>query len=436
MTVTLPPTEALIDHAQSLDCIHCGLCLHTCPTYQLTGSEAASPRGRVHLMRAEAEGRIDVDAAFEESIDSCLLCLRCESVCPAGVQFESMVEVCRDKLNQRRPKPWLVRLARRIGFGIVLQKRWALRLAAGGLALAQALRVTRIIARFGGAQGQSLHELPPVPPRKERRLLPATLPPQGPALAEVWFMQGCVMPELFGRVNRASTRVLNAVQVTCHCNPSHTCCGALHAHNGDLEGARKLAKATIESSEQLCGSHSDSGASPLPVIVNSAGCGAHMKEYARLFEADSPWHGRAQSFSKRVLDFTEYMAEPDRLDLLRPLLSRPSLGPVAFDDPCHLCHGQGIRSAPRKLLEAVPGLHRVDLEDPESCCGSAGIHSMLRPEESAAQLTTKLKDFEQAGASALVTANPGCHLQWMVGLRQSNHPVPVLHIAEVLDDAL
>jgi glycolate oxidase iron-sulfur subunit len=221
--------------------------------------------------------------------------------------------------------------------------------------------------------------------------------------------------------------VLAASGVHCRTRAEHTCCGALHAHNGDLAGARDLARSTIvafESSENI------------PIVVNSAGCGSHMKEYPRLFTEDPEWLERAQAFSSRVVDFTEFLATPERLDPLKSRLGRSRSGTLAFDDPCHLCHGQGVRSAPRTLLAAIPGVDIVELEDPEACCGSAGIHSMLRPEDSSALLADKLRDLEHSGAQTLVTANPGCHMQWTGGLTQAKSDKQVRHIAEVLAEAL
>ena len=418
---------ALIDHAQSLDCIHCGLCLHTCPTYQLTGNESVSPRGRIHLMRAEAEGRIQAGPDFEEAMDSCLLCLRCESVCPAGVRFESMMESCRDGLNALRPKGWFVRLVRRVGFGSILPSRRGIRLALGALKLAQILGLTRLAALFLGARGRALAALPPVPPRAERAPLDLAPPSSGSETQEAWLMEGCIMPGLFGRVNRASATVLSAAGVSCRTHPEHTCCGALHAHNGDLAGARELARVTIAAFES---------AADLPVVINSAGCGSHMKEYARLLAEEPEWHERAHAFSARVVDFSEFLATPERLDPLKSQLGPIGSQPLAYDDPCHLCHGQGVRSAPRALLAAIPGANMVELEDPEACCGSAGIHSMLRPAAASALLAERLQDLERSGAQVLVTANPGCHMQWAGGLAQMGSSTQVRHIAEVLERSL
>lgn len=435
MTTTRPAlgagADGLVDYAKSLDCIHCGLCLRTCPTYGITGSEASSPRGRIHQMRAVAEGRLEADEEFAGEMDFCLVCRHCESACPAGVEFGAMMEFTRDQLMTRGKQPAHVRLARWAGFGVTLRRRWALGLASFGLRCAQTLRLTNLAGRLFGARGRALAALPKVPPLRERRPLPASIPAQGEQVAEAAMLTGCVMPEWLGRVNRSTANVLARTGTRVATAPAHVCCGALHAHNGDLEGARELARGTIEAFDKL----TSAAGAPLPVVVNSAGCGAHMREYGRLLAEDPAWAARAEAFGARVRDFSEYLTEivpPARLqDALAG--GAQDLGRVAYDDPCHLCHGQQIRTPPRELLDAVPGLERVELDEPEACCGSAGIYSLLRPADSLAVFAGKLEDLERSGADTLVTANPGCQLQWESGLRSAASPVRVLHLAELLD---
>ena len=421
----LSTRDGLVDYARSLDCIHCGLCLHTCPTYQSSGREASSPRGRIHLMRSVAEGVLAPDGAFGEEMDYCLVCRHCESVCPAGVQFGAMMEHTRDRLTREAPPPLSTRLVRWFGFRKLLPSRRLLRLAASGLRLAQQVGLVRLWARLFGPV--SLAHQPTVPPPSERRPLPCMTPAEGTVRGSVSMLAGCVMPELFGRVNEATLRVLAASGVEVHVPTAHVCCGALQAHNGDLEGSRQLARATIAAFEETGG----------PVVVNSAGCGSHLKELGRILADDPTWSERARAFSARVTDLSEYLARPEALERLTPLLGAPEgIGRVAWDDPCHLCHGQQVRSAPRALLDAVPGLFQCSLEDPEACCGSAGIYSMLRPQDSAVVLDRKLDDVAQSGAQVLVTGNPGCHLQLATGVAARKLPVEVLHLAEVLDRSL
>lgn len=431
--------QALVDYAKSLDCIHCGLCLSSCPTYRLTGREASSPRGRIHLMRSVAEERIEADASYAEELDFCLVCRNCESVCPAGVRFGEMMEQARDGIEGSRPRFLPVRLARWIGFRVVLPKRWALRLAIGALSLGQATGVLGLIAPLLGRRGQALNQLPRVPRRSERGPLPSLVPADRRALPSdesprvAVLFEGCVMPELYGRVNRACAATLTKLGEDVRCPVDRApCCGALHAHNGDLEGSRDQARRVIDS----YGVHHPEA----PIVVNSAGCGAHMKDFGRLLEDDPAYAGRARSFADRVVDFSEHAAP--RLEGKRAFAgtvgaagTRGAAPKVTWDDPCHLCHGQGIRKEPRDLLARLDGIETVPLERSESCCGSAGIYSVLRPGDSQAVFAEKLEAFRRSGADVLVTANPGCQLQWESGLRSAGIPARVMHIGELLGDA-
>jgi glycolate oxidase iron-sulfur subunit len=422
--------ESLVDHARALDCIHCGLCLTTCPTYQLTGSETSSPRGRIHLMRAVAEGRAEPDATFEDEMNFCLVCRHCESVCPAGVEFGAMMEFSRGALLERRPPGPLARLARWVGFRGILVRRAGLRLAAVGLRTVQLLRLDALVSPLLGLRGQIFRNLPRVPSARERRPLPPVTAAEGPARGTVLVLDGCVMPELFGRVNRAMTDVLAATGREVRSVPKHVCCGALHAHNGELDQAEDLARSTIAQFNEV-----DDTA---PVVIDSAGCGAHMKEYGRLLANDPEWRERASAFAARVVDLTEELATPEATARLRERLGdgHGIDGPVTWDDPCHLCHGQGVREQPRQLLDLVPGLERVEMTGADSCCGSAGIYTVLRPEDSLDVLDPKLESLESTGAKTLVTANPGCHQQWQIGVGKSGKGVEILHLAEVLERAL
>ena len=409
--------QTLIDYTRSLDCIHCGLCLRTCPTYQLTGAEPSSPRGRIHLMRAVAEGDIEPDASFAEEMDFCLLCRHCESVCPSGVEFGALMEHTRSGLA---PKTALGRLAGKIGFNL-LTSRPKLRLAAGSLRLLQRTGLARLFGALLGERGSALTKLPPIPPASSRRLLPEENPAEG--AAPVAFLEGCVMPELLGDVNRATVRTLNACGHSVSVPKSQpTCCGSLHAHNGELEQARTLAKETILAFEET---------GEVPVVTNSAGCGSHMKEYPNLFADEPAWLERAVRFSERVRDLSEVLS-PAAQPKADPARVRT---PITYDDPCHLCHGQGVRDEPRDLLDAT-GLERVDLSESESCCGSAGIYSALRPKDAERILEGKLEALRASGARTLVTANPGCQLQWQAGVREAGLDVEVLHLAELLERAL
>lgn len=422
--------EDLVDYAKSLDCIHCGLCLRTCPTYQLTGAEPSSPRGRIYLMRAVAEGKVDArDAAYREEIDFCLVCRHCESVCPAGVRFGEMMETARTGLEASSPRPLPVRIARYVGFELVLRSRMWMSAAAGALRMAQVTGLARLVAPLLGDRGRSLAAQPTVPPRRERRALAGVTAAAGEKRGRVAVLEGCVMRELYGRVNRATVAVLSELGFESHVAARHVCCGALHAHNGRLEGARELARSTIQQLESLAGH----GEPPLDVIVNSAGCGAHMKGYGHLLADDPEWAERAARFSSRVRDFSEFVAANAPAGWKAQL---PGSETLAYDDPCHLCHGQQVRAQPRSLLDLVAGARRVELPDAESCCGSAGIYSFARPSDSQAVFARKLASLDACGADVLVTANPGCQIQWETGLRRAGRRARVAHLAEILAAAL
>ncbi|HUR28808.1 MAG TPA: heterodisulfide reductase-related iron-sulfur binding cluster [Planctomycetota bacterium] len=421
--------KELVDYAHTLDCIHCGLCLRTCPTYQLTGNESSSPRGRIALMRAVAEDRLDArEPEYGEELDFCLVCRHCESVCPAGVRFGEMMEHARSQITRAVERPFSVRFVRWAGFSRGLRSRFLLARAHGALRLAQESGMLAPLANLLGTRGAALASLPSVPPARERELLPLFTPAQGTRRGVVSMLEGCVMPELFGRVNRATARVLATLGFDVRTTRAMVCCGALHAHNGELEGARELARTMIAAFEAT----DAKGEPATPIVVNSAGCGAHMKELGRLLEGDAAWSERARRFAERVVDFSEFVAPRLAPELALRLPPRR----IAYDDPCHLCHGQKIRREPRAILDRIAGLERVEMPGSESCCGSAGIYSILRPDDARAVLAPKLAEFAATGADTLVTANPGCQLQWRMGLDRAQSSASVVHVAELLDAAL
>jgi glycolate oxidase iron-sulfur subunit len=404
--------RTIVDYAKSLDCVHCGLCLNTCPTYRLTGREPSSPRGRIHLMRSLAEGEIEADADFVEEMEFCLLCRHCESVCPSGVKFGAMMEHTRAGIAPLQRYSWRERIARRIGFGLLLRQRGALALA---------VSFARVFARSR------------LPSKTERAYLPTLTPAEGERNTTVLLLEGCVMPELLGHVNRATAAVLARAGCEVRAAPQLFCCGSLHAHSGEAQGARALARRTIEASEAL----RDERGELLTLVTNSAGCGAHLKELAQLFEPGASWHARAAALSARTLDLSQLLAREPQLARLaarmRPSPELAALAPIAWDDPCHLCHGQGVRKEPRALLALLPGIARVELDGAEDCCGSAGAWSLTHAADSRALLERRIEALRASGARTLVTSNPGCQLQWDAGVHAAQLPVRVMHLAEVLE---
>lgn len=424
-----------IDYAKSLDCVHCGLCLNSCPTYRISGAEPSSPRGRIHLMRSMAEGALEPDARVKEELDYCLLCRNCESVCPSGVEFGQLMEGARDGAERAFPRSGFARMAREIGFGLLLRSRTALRAASALGRVAQRTGALELASKFAGPAARALADAPRIPPASERRRPAAFTPAMGERLGAVAFLEGCVMTELYARVNEAAIRSLAAAGFDVHVPLRHMCCGSLHAHNGELAGARELARETIGLFDALV----DENGSPLPVVVDSAGCGSHMKEYGHLLAGDLAWNRRAAAFSLRVHDWTEWMVREPARERVRKALAQDADARRAvkatWDDPCHLCHGQGVRTQPRELIGWL-GVEHVPLRDAESCCGSAGIYSLARPEDAQAVLAPKLEALAETGAGLLLVANPGCHMQWEGGVKRSGQGVRVMHIAEAVDRAL
>jgi glycolate oxidase iron-sulfur subunit len=429
----------LVDYVRSLDCIHCGLCLNTCPTYRLTGVESSSPRGRIHLMRSLAEGAIEADAAYADELDFCLLCRHCETVCPSGVQFGTLMEHARGALEPTRERTAIGRLARRVGFDLLLRDRAALRAAATVGRAAQATGLVRFAARVGGRAARGLRDAPTIPRARDRARLPTFTPALGVRRGAVALLEGCVMPELLGATNRATVRVLAACGYDVHVARRHVCCGSLHAHNGEVAGASALAVETIDAFGALV----DEDGRPLPLVVNSAGCGSHLKALAHAVPGAPDHERRAASLSRRTIDFAEFLSCNESARGFDALLQRAvdsgeraSPLRVTWDDPCHLVHGQRIQREPREILRRLPGVELVEMDGADSCCGSAGIYALTRPDDAARVLEPKLEALRATGARVLATANPGCQLQWSSGIRRARLDVRVLHLADLLDERL
>ncbi|HXA96835.1 MAG TPA: heterodisulfide reductase-related iron-sulfur binding cluster [Candidatus Dormibacteraeota bacterium] len=430
------PTEAgatppLTLHGISVEgvdrCVHCGLCLAYCPTFSELGTEMDSPRGRILLVKSLAEGRITLTDSTAAHLDLCLGCRACETVCPSGVPYGQLIEAARAEIERQRPGGLLRRLFRWVNFQVLLPHPRLLRLAAGGLRFYQASGLRGLVRGSGLLRllPESLRHweplLPDLPPAADRAPLPEVTSADGARLGRVGLLTGCIQQAVFGPHNRATARVLawNGMEVVAP--RAQACCGALHAHAGEHATALELARRTIEIFER---------AGVEEVIVNTSGCGAHMKAYGLLLADDPAWRERAARFAARVRDVSEFLAE-------RPL--RGPLGPVrrtvTYHDPCHVVHGQKIRTQPRALLAQIPALRVVELKEADWCCGSAGTYNLTQPEMATRLQERKIAHVLATGADAVVTANPGCIIQIAQGLRAQGSPVQVLHIVELLDQA-
>ena len=431
-TETRPaPAGPLTLHGLSVEgvnqCVHCGLCLAYCPTFSELGTEMDSPRGRIFMIKSLAEGRMTLTDPAVEHLSLCLDCRACETVCPAGVPYGRLIEAAKAEIERQRPGGLVRRLFRWLNFGMLLGHPRLLRLAASGLRSYQAsglqtlVRRTGLVKRLPGTLSAWEALLPTLPGAAERAPLPALIPAEGESHGRVALLTGCVQSVVFGAHNRATARVLSRNGSDVVIPREQGCCGALNAHGGDHARAVAMAKRTIEVFE---------AAETDAVIVNTSGCGAHMKAYGALLANDDAWHDRAERFAASVYDLAEFLAK-------RPL--RGPLAPVpmtvTYHDPCHVVHGQKIRKEPRQLLAQVPGLRVVDLAESDWCCGSAGIYNLTQPEMASRLLARKVGHVLETGAEAVVTANPGCILQIQQGLRDRGRDVAVLHLVEILDRA-
>ena len=425
-TTTLAPglssLQYVLQHAET-SCIKCGFCLPKCPTYRLTGNEAASPRGRIDLMQTVARGELAPEEIFAQ-LDFCLGCRACETACPAGVEFGKLLEVGRAAAQGGRQGSRLGAWLQHFGLERLVPSPTKLRLLANMLRLYQVsgvqqwLRTSGLLQHVAPGLAALESALPQVPTAAERRAIPTETAPQGQERAQVAMLTGCVIPELLPQVNQATVRVLAANGYRVLAPSTQRCCGALQAHAGELEVARQLARHNIAVFEATGGEW---------IVVNSAGCGAMMKEYGHLLAADPTFAGRARAFSNRVRDISEILATAP---LCGPLKAVPLR--VAYDDPCHLLHGQKIWQQPRQVLRQIPQLHLLEVPESDWCCGSAGIYNLLHTDTAQQLLDRKMAHIASVQPQIIVTGNPGCILQLRQGVVRQGLAVEVLHPVEVL----
>ena len=408
-------------------CVHCGLCLASCPTFAELGTEMDSPRGRIFIIKSLAEGRMAMSDSAVSHLSLCLDCRACETVCPAGVPYGRLIEAAKAEIERVRPGTVPRRIFRWLNFGLLLGRPSMLRAAATAMRAYEAsglqhlVRATGLARVLPGTLSAWEKLLPSMPSAAERRPLPPLTPAEGTRRGRVALLEGCVQSVVFGAHNRATTRILalNGWEVVVP--PGQGCCGALNAHGGDHARAVEMAKRTIDAFAPL---RADA------VVVNTSGCGAHMKAFGTLLAGDPVYAERAAGFARSVQDVSEFLAREPLRGPLRPLAMR-----VTYHDPCHVVHGQKVHAQPRQLLAQIPGLEVVELAESDWCCGSAGIYNLTQPEMATRLLNRKVDRILATGAEAVVTANPGCILQIQQGLRERGRDVRVLHIVELLDRA-
>lgn len=407
-------------------CVHCGFCLPTCPTYALWGEEMDSPRGRIHLMKLGAEGKVDLTDTFVQHFDRCLGCMACMTACPSGVEYDKLIEATRAQIQRRHPRSLPETLHRRLIFSLfpypgrlraALLPAWAYQ-ASGLRALA---RRTGLVKLLPG----KLRALEALLPALSLRDLSAHRPPehvpaQGTVRKRVGLLTGCVQRVLFSEVNAATIRVLAAEGCEVVIPRGQGCCGALMVHSGLEEKALDFARRLIDVFEGVD-----------TIVVNAAGCGSSMKEYGHLLRDDPRYAERAQAFAAKCKDISEVLAELEPRAVRHPLPLR-----VAYHDACHLQHAQGIRAEPRRMLNTIPGLDLLEIPDAALCCGSAGIYNLVQPAAAQELGDRKVANTLSTHPDVVVSANPGCLMQLSAGLKRAGRRVPVLHMIEILDAAI
>jgi glycolate oxidase iron-sulfur subunit len=405
------------DQPLYLDCIHCGLCLSSCPTYRVLGSEMDSPRGRIYLMRAYEEGRAKITDSFVEHMFRCLDCRACETACPSGVHFGQMMEEMRGRIVDERPANWITRAV----LQHVFPYPWRFQLAARLLQLYRASGVQSFVRETGllkrvMPEMAAAEALMPEVGVESGLTLDSFHRAEGKKEGTVAFFTGCVMNAMMGSINKSSVRLLTAAGYDVIIPGEQICCGALANHAGLRDTARSMALTNMAAFpiEKLDA-----------IIINASGCGAMLKEYPLLVDG-------AESFSSKVKDIAEFLVSTRIFERLTIPVNRR----VGYDDPCHLIHGQGVKSEPRKLLKGIPGISFVEVEGADQCCGSAGIYNITQNELSMEILDRKMEKIQRAGIEILATGNPGCMFQFRYGAKKCGMALEVVHPVELLARSL
>lgn len=416
MTQAKSQPNRFLDYDKSLACIHCGLCLSSCPTYLETGNENDSPRGRIYLMRAIQDGRLPLGDTTVGHIDLCLGCRACEAVCPSGVQYGELLEHTREHIEKHFRRPLLQMLLRRFAIEKIFPFPGRMKLALLPAKFIRAIRAVKMLPKF---VRDALELLPDDASAVQLPMVSPAL--TGPRKGRVGFISGCVMSVMFGETNAASVRLVTRAGYEVITPPLQGCCGALYAHGGNLERARACARHNIEVFER----HNLAA-----IVINAAGCGSTLKEYGQMLRDDPVWAERAGQFSAKVKDLTEWLAPRISGFEFRASDSKP----VTYHDACHLAHPQRITRQPRDLVRTVAGDNFLELPESDVCCGSAGSYNLTEPEMAERLQRRKIENILKTGAQIVVTTNPGCLLQIQAGLRKAGAGnIQALHIADYLD---
>lgn len=404
-------------------CVHCGMCLESCPTYDELGHEQQSPRGRVHLMKAVAQGKIPITEAFADPIFTCLDCRACETACPSGVQVGALIEEARGRIREAIPLTGWKKTVSRMFLRRLFPYPTRLRVLGRTLGIYQRSGLQKFVRKTGliniaPPHLRSMEAIMPTITESVHTKYPEGMKVEAGAKMQVALFTGCVMDMMFSDIHEATMRVLTRNGYEVVLPQAQRCCGALHVHAGDREEGKRLARQNIDA-------FLASGAKK--VIVNAAGCGCALKEYPELLQDDPLYHERAEIFAERVEDVTKFLYDYGYEAPTGKVDTR-----VTYHDACHLAHGQGIRAEPRALLARIPGVQLVPLPDADRCCGSAGIYNLTHPKMADRILERKIENIPE-DAELISMGNPGCMLQIAMGVAKHGRKQRVVHTVQLLD---
>ncbi len=424
--------QSRMDQNELLNCMRCGFCLPTCPTYIESGyQESHSPRGRIALMKAVVDGLIEPDEDFEKSLNMCLGCRACEPVCPSGVNYGHLLEEARDIVHQNKKHSLHVKAIRNTVFEGLFPHQNRMRTLTGLLGVYQRSGMQKAVQKSGllkflpDSFATMERVLPEVPSLKELKNRPYHLEPIGVRKKKVSFFTGCLMDTMFMKTNDATMKLLQFAGCEIVIPKTQACCGALHGHSGEKNKAKELAKQNIAAFEEIEADY---------IITNAGGCGAFLIDYDHLLKNDPQWAERAKSFSRKLKDISSVLVE---LEFQKKELSLPAQI-ITYQDSCHLRNVMKTASEPRTLLQSINGATYMEMKNADSCCGSAGIYNIVESEMSMKILDSKMKNVKDTQAKTIVTANPGCLLQMKLGIEREglSDQMRAVHIVDLLLEAI
>jgi glycolate oxidase iron-sulfur subunit len=421
-----------LDYDELMNCMRCGFCLPTCPTYGQTNQyEASSPRGRIALMKGVVEGIIEPDESIENQLNQCLGCRACEPVCPSGVKYGHLLEEARDVIQQSKKHKWPVRVLRHLAFEQFFPKKNRIKKVHHLLSFYQNSGIqgfvhkSNLLSVLPGNLSDMEKIIPKVPSKKEMDNRPAFLHAEGKPVRKIAFFTGCLMDTMFIGTNNATMKLLQKSGCDIVIPEQQGCCGALHAHSGEKNKAKQMAKANIEAFEQL---------EVDDIVLSAGGCGALLVEYDHLLKDDEEWRDRAKAFASKVKDFSEILVEQNFMNELLSLKDQI----ITYQDSCHMRNVMKTSSAPRVLLQSIVGTLFNEMEEADHCCGSAGIYNLTEQKMSMQILDYKMQKVKETNAHTIVTANPGCLLQMKLGIQREGleESVRAVHLADLLLEAV